>query len=183
MPDADRTDRFYAELWPHRAAVLRAAKFLTRNDADADDLAQDAMLKGFDAIDRLTPGSNAKAWLMTILRNAHIDRVRARHGEASLESLDVDLAAPPAEPEDTEAWGDPARTLAEFSDQQIIDALKALPREICWTLLLVDVEGLDDRDAAEVLKVPTGTVKSRLHRGRRMLRDALLPLVRKIATR
>jgi RNA polymerase sigma-70 factor (ECF subfamily) len=178
----NRSNRFYAELWPHRASVLRAARFLTHNDDDADDLAQEAMLKAFDAIDRLAPGSNAKAWLMTILRNAHIDRIRSQHNDVSLESLDVNLAADPTR-EDTGFWGDPARTFAEFSDQQIIEALKSLPQEICWTLLLVDVEGLDDRDAAGVLKIPSGTVKSRLHRGRRMLREALLPRAKKFSGR
>ena len=94
--------------------------------------------------------------------------------------MDVD---PPAPVESAEASGDPGATFAEFSDQQIIDALKALPREICWTLLLVDVEGLDDRDAAAVLQIPAGTVKSRLHRGRRVLREVLAPLARKIPSR
>ena len=183
MSSADRTDRFYAELWPHRAVVLRAARFLTHHDADADDLAQEAMLKGFDALDSLSPGSNGKAWLLTILRHAHIDRVRARREEVSLDAMDADLPAEPSGAEDADAWGDPARTFAEFSDPQLIHALKSLPAEIRWTLLLVDVEGLDDADAAGVLKVPTGTIKSRLHRGRRMLRDALLPLAKKFARR
>jgi RNA polymerase sigma-70 factor (ECF subfamily) len=176
----DRTNRFYAELWPHRAAVLRTARFLTHNDADAEDLAQEAMLKAFDAIDSLTRNSNPKAWLLTILRHAYVDRLRKGREEVSLQELDVDPAAPEGY---VDTWGDPARTLAEFSDQQIIDALRTLPREICWTLLLVDVEGLDDREAAEAMKIPAGTVKSRLHRGRKMLREALAPLLRKIPSR
>lgn len=151
---------------------------LTRDANEADDLAQDAMMKAFSAIDRLAAGTNARAWLMTILRNAHIDRVRAVKGnQVSLDALDVDPPAPePAVAEDTSAWTDPDRMLAELSDERILAAMQSVPAEICWTLLLVDVEGLDDREAAEILKIPPGTVKSRLHRGRRMLREKLANL-------
>jgi RNA polymerase sigma-70 factor (ECF subfamily) len=68
--------------------------------------------------------------------------------------------------------------LNEFSDAEVIKALQHLPEEIRWTLLLVTVEEMDQADAAGVLGVPVGTVKSRLHRGRMMLRQALLPLAR-----
>ncbi len=70
--------------------------------------------------------------------------------------------------------------MAAFTDAQVIEALWALPEEIRWTLLLVDVEQLDVREAAEVLEVPVGTIKSRSHRGRRMLRERLLPLAREM---
>src|SRR5205823_3693579 len=133
MSFTDATDRFYRELWPHRAAVLRVARILTHGDADADDLAQDAMMRAYRGIDGLAPGSNAKAWLMTILRNTHTDHLRSRRGgETSLDTLDVD---PPDQHsgDDVAAWGDARETLAEFSDEHMIRALKALPREICWT--------------------------------------------------
>jgi RNA polymerase sigma-70 factor (ECF subfamily) len=179
MKAISATDRFYKELWPHRQAVLRLARILTHSDSDADDLAQETLLRAYRGIEGLSPGSNARAWLMTILRNAHTDQLRSkRQAELSLDALEVDLpdeqAAPP---EDPAAWGDPERTLAEFSDDQIIAALRALPRDICWTLLLVDVQQMDNDEAGQILGVPTGTIKSRLHRGRRMLRDRLLPLI------
>jgi len=179
MARSNDTDRFYAEIWPHRAAVLRVAKLLTHSDVEAEDLAQDAMLKGFSGIGKLAPGSKAKAWLLAVLRHAHVDRVRARHGNAqvSLDALGMDQPAPATDPpEDMSAWGDPHRAMAGFSDQEVIVALKRVPEEIRWTLLLVDVQEMDDREAAEVLGVPVGTVKSRLHRGRRMLREYLLPV-------
>ncbi len=171
----DPTERFYAELWPHRAAVLRTASVLTHSDADADDLAQETMLKAFRAIDQLSRESNPKAWLMAILRNAHVDRLRAQHPNEV--SLDPDL---PAE-SDAEAppdWGDAEQVLASFSDEQIIAALRTLPADIRWALLLADVQGMDDAEAAQVLDVPEGTIKSRLHRGRRMLRESLADLDR-----
>ena len=72
----------------------------------------------------------------------------------------------------------PEEILNEISDQQIIDALRDFPVELRWTLLLVDVEGMDHEEAARLMGVPVGTVKSRAHRGRALLRKALLPLAR-----
>ena len=155
--------------------MLRTARILTRSGADADDLAQETMLKAFRAIDQLSAGSNPKAWLMTILRNAHVDRLRARR--PSELSLNADLVAE-RESETPPGWGDAEQVLASFSDEQIIAALRTLPPEIRWTLLLTDVQGMDDVEAAQVLGVPDGTIKSRLHRGRRMLRNSLAKMNR-----
>ena len=177
--NTEAKERFYAEIWPHRATVLRAARYFTSSDADADDLAQDALMKAFSSLDSFERGSNAKAWLMTILRHTHIDRVRSRHSsDVSLELLQVDVPDDHQPERNLDAWQNAEQALQAFGDAEIITALKHLPHDICWTLLLVDVEGIDDRDAAEVLKVPAGTVKSRLHRGRRMLREALAPLAK-----
>jgi RNA polymerase sigma-70 factor (ECF subfamily) len=191
LTDDDRTTAFYALIWPYRAAVLRVAKILTGNDADADDLAQDTMVKAFRFVDRFAAGpgahagTDAKPWLMTILRNARIDRVRsaAAAGKAtvSLDALGAEHAGRDGGGPSTDGW-DPAdppqQILAEFSDQDVIDALQRLPEEIRWTLLLVDVEGVRHDEAADVLGVPAGTIKSRAHRGRGMLRQALLPIAR-----
>lgn len=182
MSTAKVTSRFYQELWPHRAAVLRLAQFLTRDAADADDLAQEVMLKGFRRLDQLHPGSDARAWLMTILRHTRIDRARANAAHQHEISLDH-LAAEPAaaaEPASDGHWHEPETLLEEFSDRQIIAALKALPEEIRWTLMLVDIEGMEQSEAAQVLDVPVGTVKSRAHRGRAMLRQALTPVAREL---
>lgn len=174
--------RFQEIVWPLLPAVLRAARILCRDPNDADDLAQDTMLKAFRAIDTFSDGTNPHAWLMTILRNARLDRLRSarsRAADVSLEALDADLPDPHTESE--LHWGDdPARTLAAFSDAQVIDALSHLPEEIRLTLLLVDVQSMDHADAARVLDVPVGTIKSRAHRGRAMLREKLLPLARQM---
>jgi RNA polymerase sigma-70 factor, ECF subfamily len=178
----DPAARFYAEVWPHAAVVLRTAQFLCRNEAEADDLAQEVMLKAFRHLDQLRERSDAKAWLMTILRNTRIDRIRsdaAHERDVSLEQLVADPPAP-AEVSRERVWSEPESVLQEFSDRQIITALKELPEEIRWTLLLVDVEGIDQAEAAKILEVPVGTVKSRAHRGRAMLREALTPLAREL---
>ena len=178
----DPNARFYVEVWPHAAVVLRTAQFLCRNEAEADDLAQEVMLKAFRHLDQLREGSDAKAWLMTILRNSRVDRIRseaAHQRDVSLEQLAVEPPAP-AEANSDSTWNEPEAVLQEFSDRQIITAMKELPEEIRWTLLLLDVEGMDQAEAAKVLDVPVGTVKSRAHRGRGMLREALTPLAREL---
>jgi RNA polymerase sigma-70 factor (ECF subfamily) len=167
--------RFYELAWPHMSAVLRMAQCLTHSAADAEDLAQETMIKAFKAIHTVRHDSNVKAWLMTIVRRAHIDRLRVAKDQASLEQLELeparDDAAPDSDPD--VFWSNPDEVLNSFSDEEVIHALRELPKEIRWTLLLVDVDGMDQTDAANVLTIPVGTVKSRLHRGRAMLRVAL----------
>ena len=166
--------------------VLRTARILCGGHvAEAEDLAQEAMLKAFKAIDQFRDGTDARAWLLTILRHARVDRLRAAASEAGTASLDG-LGHEPAgesagggsggEGPDRQAVAEnPEVVLAEFTDADVIRALGRLPEAIRWTLLLVDVEGMDHKEAGEILHVPVGTVKSRAHRGRMMLREALLP--------
>jgi RNA polymerase sigma-70 factor (ECF subfamily) len=165
--------------------VLRTALILCGgNAAEADDLTQDTMLKAYRAIDRFEPGTDARAWLLAILRNARVDRIRAaaaaRGAEVSLSGMAQEPADPPQTQElDPEiAAQNPQAVLEQLSDRELIDALQSLPEEIRWTLLLVDVQGMDHADAAAALGVPVGTVKSRAHRGRAMLRTALMPVAR-----
>lgn len=171
---------FYRDVWPYLPAILRAAQFLTRNVAQAEDLAQETMLKAFRSIDRFKPGTDMKAWLMTILRNTRIDALRTARRPATLSLDDVDDVAEPAAPPNQQAWQHPEEVLQAFSDEQVISALKRLPEDIRWTLMLVDVEQLDHSEAAMVLDVPLGTIKSRAHRGRAMLRQLLDPLAREL---
>jgi RNA polymerase sigma-70 factor (ECF subfamily) len=169
----DPNKRFYDELWPHAATLLRTAEVLCRRRGDAEDLVQEALLKAFRSLDSFQRGTNAKAWLMTILRHAHLDRVRQREGKQtiSLDSLEGDVPATDAA--DQFSSSDFDSLLERFEDEQLIAALRDLPPEICWTLLLVEVEGLSHAEASEILGVPVGTVKSRTFRGRTMLRDAI----------
>lgn len=170
------TRRFYAEIWPQAPMVLRVARILVKDSAEAEDLAQETLLKAFRFIDRLEAGSEVRKWLLAVLRNTRTDRLRAagrQVPQSSLAGLDEQLpdSRPPAAAESA----DPREILEAFSDQQMIDALQDLPEEIRWTLLLVDVQGLDHASAAVVLDVPVGTIKSRAHRGRAMLRQVLQP--------
>ena len=134
-------------------------------------------MKAFRSLHTLRDGAGVKAWLMTILRHNHIDRLRSMPPPAlSLDEAAIQPCSAPADrPEVARAALDPEGLLESFSDGAVIAALRSLPKDIRWTLLLADVEQLDYSDIASVLEVPVGTVKSRVHRGRSMMRDALLP--------
>lgn len=182
MEHKDATRIFYSELWPHAAAILRMAMILTHRQSEAEDLVQEAMLKAFRSVGQFTSGTDAKGWLMTILRNAWRDRIRSAASRPELLPLDANgIEEEVAAHDDPEtSWANPQDILEGFSDREIITALQTVPDEIRWTLLLVDVEGLDHARAAEILNVPEGTIKSRAHRGRHMLRATLRPAAKKM---
>lgn len=172
----EQVKRFEHVAWPHLEALLRTARYLTRQDHDAEDLVQEAMLKAMKAIDSFQEGTNVQAWLMAILRRTFIDRWRGdkrRQKEVSLD--EIENIASENEPAGVldDQWQSPEKMLERFEDQLVIDALKSLPEGIRWTLILLDVEQMDQAQAAEVMEIPVGTVKSRAYRGRRMLRDRL----------
>ena len=174
------SEAFYVRIWPYRTDVLRFARFLTRDATLADDVAQESLLKAFRAVNDLAVDANVRSWLLKIVRNSWLDRVRhdAHRRESSLEQV----AREPVAEEEVSTWNGQAEDLGQlleaFSDAQVIEALLELPEEMRWTLLLVDVEGLGLADAGQIMGVPEGTVKSRCHRGRSLLRSALLPLAR-----
>jgi RNA polymerase sigma-70 factor, ECF subfamily len=176
-PTEDRNQRFKRIAWPYLPDLLRTARFLTRRQHTAEDLVQDAMLKALRFIDTFQEGTNAKAWLMTILRRTHIDNMRSGryHPDELPIEEELHLAAPeaPSPSELDERWANPEELLEQFDDATMIAAIKSLPHDLRWTLLLVDVEQIDHQQAARVLGVPVGTIKSRAHRARRLLRDRL----------
>ncbi len=171
--------RFKELCWPHLQTVMRTAVYLCRNQTIAEDLAQDTMIKAARSIDPFTDGTNVRAWLLTILRRTHIDflrRNRHRAGELSINAENarqipepITPATDPTEPR----WVEPDQMLERFEDEDIVAGLKSLPDAIRWTLLLVDVEQLEHVQAARILDVPIGTIKSRAHRGRKMLKAYL----------
>lgn len=174
MNHEEATSLFYQHIWPQRAMILRTATFLSRDRTVAEDLAQETLVKAFKSMDKFDISSNPKAWVSAILRNTWIDHLRSAKSRPVL-SLD-DAAVDLPESRSAEAvvnHGDPGALLEQFSDAQIITALRTLPEEIRWTLMLVDVESLDHAAAAQILNIPEGTVKSRAHRGRQMLRERL----------
>lgn len=184
--ESDRTNgnqnqNFYELVWPERAHVLRCAMFLTHKTSAAEDLAQETLMKAWRSLETFDlRAQGVRPWLLTILRNTWRDTLRhhQRHGtERSLEELEQCPAAPESQavplPEITSA-ADADLLLNGFSDQQIVAALVSMPDEFRWTLLLVEVSGLSYEEAAAILEVPIGTVRSRLFRGREMLRNILL---------
>lgn len=170
--------RFRRLAWPLMSVVLRTAECLTRNRDQAEDLAQETMLKAARAIDSYQDGTDMRAWLLTIMRRSHIDWLRAGRHRPALLSLDAeDLELPAKEGQQPgycdDRWEEPEALMDRFDDETVIGALRELPDDIRWTLLLVDIEQMEQAEAATVLGVPVGTIKSRTHRGRAMLRDRL----------
>lgn len=183
--DDTRTDalaRFKAEAWPLLPSLLRVAVILTHDHHQAEDLAQETMMRAYRHIQSFTPGTNMKAWLMTILRRVHIDthRKQSRAVDAgSLDGMSYDPAAPSGTKSQSDShWSDPDELLNRFDDEEIENALHALPDPMRWVLLLVDVQQMSINDAAKSLDVPPGTIKSRASRARAQLRDLLLPVAR-----
>lgn len=160
-----RHDAFATYVLPEVEVLLRVARSLTRHPADAEDLVQDTLLRAYRAIERFD-GRHPRAWLLTILRNAHVNRVRGRRPEVLSDTEGERAAAPAAEePEAVVLWG--------TFDAAVERAFLALPDKFRRVVELVDLSGLSYQEAAVTLDVPVGTVMSRLHRGRGRIRAVL----------
>ena len=168
---ADTKD-FEALALPHLTPIYRAALGLCGNEAQAEDLAQTTFLKALERFETFRVGTNCKAWLMRILHNTWIDRLRHRKVAGPTVPVAEGLLARADGPEET-AWTNADDLLENFSDQQVIRALSELPAEQRLTLYLADVEELAQEQVAEVMGVAVGTVKSRASRARTALRERL----------
>jgi len=163
--------RFKAKLLPHADHLFSYALRLTQNPTDAEDLVQDALLKAFDALDRLPEGSNYKGWLFTILRNTWLSRMR-RNGRVEYQSSPPDRADRRPDPLGALEAGAGERPKDRFDDV-VMRALERLPEVQRSAVLLCDVEKMPYQDIARVLGCPIGTVRSRIFHARRALREAL----------
>lgn len=164
---ASSDERFAAYVLPEIEVLVRVAGALTRNHADAEDLVQDTLVRAFRGIDRFD-GAHPRAWLLTILRNTHLNRNRRRR-PALLGDPDRAGASDP----DSGAPSVEALVVGATFDAAVEDAFRRLPDEFRRTLELVDIGGLSYAEAAAVMGVPVGTVMSRVHRARRRIRDRL----------
>jgi RNA polymerase sigma-70 factor (ECF subfamily) len=148
------------------------ARYLTGNEADAEDLVQETYARALRAAGQFTPGTNLKAWLFRILRNTFVSQYRRQRHSPTVGGLDT--VDPPARPGD-EAWllGDiELDRLRNIVAEEIEKALMTLSDE-SRTVILLDLEGLTETEVADVLGCPVGTVKSRLARARAALRHQL----------
>lgn len=178
MPDptvvAEDPPDFESLTLPHLEAVARFALSLTRDRADADDLVQETYLRAFRGWKTFRPGSDPRRWLFAICRNAFI-RTRQQH-RLLVESDDGDLDAMPAVLSHVQAKRDGLADLFERIDVRpaIERAIDNLPEPHHTVLVLVDLESHSYEEAAAILEVPVGTVRSRLFRARRMIQEALI---------
>jgi len=145
---------------------------LCRERQEAEDLVQTTFLKAMERFGTFKKGTNGKAWLLQIVRNTWIDRLRHQRVIGTTVRIeDIQLAERPAAEESV--WSNACDLLENFSDEQVINALQELPDEQRLTLFLVDVERLSLRDVAEITGVAVGTVKSRSGRARSQLKSKL----------
>lgn len=167
-------ERFRDEALPHLPAVTRFALSLTRDESDAEDLVQETYLLAFRAWGQFIPGSECRAWLFAICRNTHF-RVSHR-AQRVVAHEDAELEALGAAALHTAARADGLDDV--FSRTEVMEAVNAavdgLPDPFREVVVLVDLEEQSYEEAARVLAIPKGTVRSRLFRGRRLLQERLI---------
>jgi RNA polymerase sigma-70 factor (ECF subfamily) len=155
---------FEAEAMPHVDRLFRLAMWLERNRAEAEDLVQETLTQALQSFHRYTPGTNCRAWLITILQHVRANRRRAQ-GRAP---IDVAVEGRVA---NTIPFVPPVPEV--LTDEDLLGALDSIPPQYQEVILLCDVQEMTYKEIAAALDVPIGTVMSRLHRGRELLRVAL----------
>lgn len=153
----------------------------TSNRVDANDLVQETYLKAFAAFDQYEQGTNLKAWLHRILENTYINQYRKQQKQPFYAPLDEleDWQLGDAESRTaTSSRSAEAEAIDHLPSSAVKDALRGLPEDFRIAVYLVDVEGYSYQEVADIMETPTGTVMSRLHRGRRLLREQLADYAR-----
>lgn len=163
---------FEARMYPHLDAAYNLARWLTGNEADAQDVLQDACLKALGAFRRFD-GDNCKAWLLTIVRNTCYSLLRKKHRHVEIAEFDEEQHPVESDPSDHHAQ--PDVLLARLRDGQTLNAaLALLPAEFREILVLRELEGFTYKEISRLIDTPMGTVMSRLSRARSQLREHLL---------
>lgn len=161
---------------PHLSELYRAAFYLTRYAPEAGDLVQETYLRAFRFFDQFEPGTNCRAWLLTILRNLFVNRYRQKAREPEVldcEEIERSYGAS-IERAEEHCRSDPeSLVFSRIVVDKIETALKKLPEEFRTAIILVDIEELTYEQAGKVMGCPIGTVRSRVSRGRRILQVAL----------
>jgi RNA polymerase sigma-70 factor (ECF subfamily) len=177
---AERTKRFELDALQYMNQLYAAAMRYTKNPEDAQDLVQDTYIKAYNSFHQFEPGTNLKAWLYRVLTTTFINNYRKdqrRPQTSGSELEDWQLAEASSHTSDQGKSTEDV-VLENLPDSDIKNALAQIPEEFRMVVYLADVEGFSYKEIAEIVGVPTGTVMSRLHRGRKQLREKLADYAR-----
>jgi RNA polymerase sigma-70 factor, ECF subfamily len=164
--------RFEEEALQLADQVYRVARRLVRTKEEAEDLMQETYARAFRSWRSYTPGTNLRAWLLRILTNLNIDRGRRQQRTPDMQPMeegDYFLYNRLAESDST----DDEKVIERLSQDDIVNALAEVPHDFRDVIVLVDIGDFSYQEAAQILDIPIGTVMSRLHRGRRILKAEL----------
>ena len=176
--DATDVRRLFEEqALPFMDQLYAAGMRMTRNPADASDLVQETYVKAFAAFAQFTQGTNLKAWLYRILTNTFINTYRKKQRDpyqGTIDELeDWQMGGATSATLQTTSRSAEAEAIDHLPDSAVKDALQKVPEDFRLAVYLADVEGFSYQEIADIMKTPVGTVMSRLHRGRRLLRELL----------
>jgi RNA polymerase sigma-70 factor (ECF subfamily) len=176
-PEISFSRRFERDVLPMLDLLQAMAFRFTHNRQDAEDLVQDTVARAYASFESFAEGTNLKAWLMRIMTNMHIDNYRRKQRRPELLVDEIREFRIRFMPDQPARWSNSAESeaIARIPDDKLRIALKELPAEFLQVLFYADCYGYTYREIAATLGIPEGTVMSRLHRGRRRLRNHLAP--------
>ncbi len=174
-----RDEEFQSEAVPHMDALYNYALRMTGDPNDADDLLQDTYLKAYRFWDKYEKGTNIRAWLFRIMKNSYINLYRKATKEPdTVDYEDVQNFYQTIRDRSTDPNDLQEKLFGNLLEDDVARALESLPDDFRTVIILCDIEGFTYEEIAEFVECPVGTVRSRIHRGRRLMRDKLYEYAR-----